>query len=383
MSPLWLLVPCVISVTTGEFVVAGLLPQVAEAFGVPVGRAGLTITAYAFGMIVGGPLVTALTAQADRRGVMIALLLVASVGNLASALAPAFPVLLAARVLTGLTTSTFFAQAIVVSVRSRPPEHAARTVATLALGMTAAMVAGAPLGVMIADLWGWRSTFVVLGAATLLSCLVLVLGLRLAPEPGRRSALSELRELGRPRVLVALGHTVLGAMGVLMVMNYLAPLLTTVAGFPPSALAGLMLAYGLGAALGNLAGGFLHDRFPRGSAAGLLLVLAGALLAAWGVAGHPWATVAAVVAIGALGFALVPGMQARVLAAADAAPTLAVAVNASGYQLAVAAAGLLGGVIVDSPSGGATALFPAAAALTLLAAAALLAAPRARPLSAR
>lgn len=135
MARLVVLMFCVVSITTGEFVVAGILPEVASDLGVTVGTAGLLVTAYAVGMIVGGPVLTALTAAVDRHRLMLVLLTVAVVGNLASALAPTFSVLLAARVLTALVTSTFFAQAIVVAVRSGPPARAASTVAKLAFGM--------------------------------------------------------------------------------------------------------------------------------------------------------------------------------------------------------------------------------------------------------
>src|SRR5688572_4292224 len=125
---------CVFGITTGEFVVAGILPDVAGDLTVSIPAAGLLVTAYALGMIVGGPAVTALTARFPRRPLILALLGIAILGNVASAVAPAYPVLFAARVVTALVTSTFFANAIVIAASTAPPGRQASTVSKLAFG---------------------------------------------------------------------------------------------------------------------------------------------------------------------------------------------------------------------------------------------------------
>lgn len=362
MLRLAILMFCVFSITTGEFVVAGILPEVARDLGVTVGTAGLIVTAYATGMIIGGPVLTALTAAVDRKRLMLALLGVAVTGNVLSALAPGFAALLVARVVTALVTSTFFAQAIVVAVRSAPPERAATTVARLAFGMNLAMIIGAPVGTAIGGQWGWRATFLVIAAACLLGLWLVSALITSPPEATRTSAVTELRVLRRRPVLLALAITAVGNVGVLMVFTYLAPLLTGIAGHPEERLPTLLLAYGVGAAIGNLVGGTLYDRNPRLFQPALLGLLAAALVVTWSVAEATMPTAVAVVVIGALGFAVIPGMQARVMAAATEAPTLAMAVNASGYQVAAACAGFLGGFIADS---GARPIYLVGAGLTL------------------
>jgi MFS transporter, DHA1 family, inner membrane transport protein len=355
---------CVFSVTTGEFVVAGILPDVAAELGVSVGTAGALVTAYAVGMIIGGPLLTALTAASDRKRLMVVLLGVEVLGNVMSALAPGFAWLLVGRLITALGTSTFFANAIVVAVRSAPPGKAATTVARLAFGMNLAMILGAPIGTAIGHQWGWRATFWVIGLACLV-CLGLVSRLVTSPdEEGRRSAFAELRVLRRRPVMLALSITAVGNVGVLMVFVFLAPLLVNVAGHSDGRVPLLLLGYGLGATVGTLLGGSLYDRDPRRFQPLMLGLLAGALAGTWTIAAGPLPTAAAVVVIGALGFAIVPGMQARVMHAAAEAPTLAIAVNASGYQVAAACAGLFGGVIADSAAGPRL-IYLVAAALTV------------------
>lgn len=364
MTQLSILMFCVFSITTGEFVIAGILPRVAADLEVTVGTAGLLVTAYAVGMIVGGPVLTALTAHVDRKRLMLVLLGVAVAGNAVSATAPDFRLLLGARVVTALVTSTFFAQAIVVVIRSVAPDRAATAVARLALGMNLAMVLGAPLGTVIATTWGWQMTFAAIGAACLLG-FSLVAGLITSPpEEARSSATAELQVLRRRPVLLALAITAVGNVGVLMVFSYLAPLLTDVAGHPAGRLPVLLLGYGIGATIGSLVGGALFDRRPRTAQPVLLGCLAAALALAWSVAVKPSPSVIAGVVIGALGFAIIPGMQTRVVSAAREAPTLAMAVNASGYQVAAAAAGLVGGMIVDSAAGPRS-IYLVAAGLTL------------------
>lgn len=356
---------CVFGITTGEFVIAGILPDVAAGLAVSIPAAGLLVTAYALGMIVGGPVLTALTARFPRKKLITALLGVAVAGNLASTLAPGYPVLFAARVISACVVATFFANAIVIAVASTPPDRQASTVAKLALGMNLAMILGAPLGTAIGHALGWRATFAAITAV----CLV---GLFLvwrtvpdeAPKPadGDHDVRSELRVFGDRDVRLAIALTAVGNAGLLAVFTYLAPLLTEVAGFRAEAVAGLLLVYGVGAALGNLVGGWLYDRAPSASMLGLLALLTAVLAVAWWTGTHPVPAAVTVFLLGAVGFAVIPGMQARVLSTAAEAPTLAIAVNASAYQVAAAFAGWLGGRVIDTA--GVRPIYLVAAAVT-------------------
>lgn len=343
---------CVFAITTGEFVIAGILPAIARELAVSIPATGLLVTAYAIGMIVGGPLLTAFTAHFPRRPLIVVLLAIAIAGNVASALAPDYPMLFAARVVTSLVTSTFFANAIVIAVSTAPPGRQASTVSRLAFGMNLSMILGAPIGTFVGGAFGWRSTFAVIAACCALG---LALVLRLVPDvrtaTPATSAMSELRVFRGRDVQVAILVTAVGNAGLLMMFTYFAPLLTDVAGFPSGAIAGLLLLYGLGATVGNFAGGWLSDRAPMRAQLGLLALLSAALLLMWWAGDSTALSVIMVFVLGALGFSVIPGMQARVLSTADAAPTLAMAVNASAYQLAAACAAWLGGRVIDGGLG--------------------------------
>ncbi|MEU7745753.1 MFS transporter [Nonomuraea sp. NPDC049158] len=346
--PVLSLMLCVFGITTGEFVIAGILPDIADDLAVSIPAAGLLVTAYAIGMIIGGPVLTALTARFDRRPLILVLLAVVIVGNLASALAPTYAVLFAARIITALVTSTFFANAIVIAASTAPPGRQASTVSKLVFGMNLSMILGAPIGTFIGNGFGWRSTFVTIAVCCVLGLLLV---LRFVPDvrnatPGT-SALAELRVLRGREVRRAIAVTAVGNAGLLIVFTYFAPLLTGVTEFAAAAIPVLLLVYGVGAAVGNFAGGWLSDRAPMSSQLGLLAVLAATLVLMWAVSGGTAITAVLVFVIGALGFSVIPGMQTRVLTTASAAPTLAMAVNASAYQLAAAFAAWLGGRVID------------------------------------
>jgi DHA1 family inner membrane transport protein len=353
---------CVFGITTGEFVIAGILPDISTDLGVSIPAAGLLVTAYAIGMIIGGPVLTALTARYPRKPLIITLLVITVVGNLASAFAPTYPMLFAARIITSLVTSTFFANAIVTAASTAPPAKQASTVSRLVFGMNLAMVLGAPIGTLIGSAYGWRATFIAIAAVCTLG-LVMTLKLVPAVASAGTSAVAELRVFRNRDVQLAIGVTAIANVGLLMVFTYFSPLLTDVTGFAGSTVAGLLLIYGVGAAIGNFVGGWLSDRALMPSQLGLLALLTAALVVTWAASGSVVITGVMVFVVGALGFSVIPGMQTRVLSTATAAPTLAIAVNASAYQLAAAFAGWLGGRVIDGP--GLKPVYLVAAAVTV------------------
>ncbi|MBN9747089.1 MFS transporter [Amycolatopsis sp. A1MSW2902] len=334
----------VFSLTTGEFVIAGILPDVAAGLSVSVGSAGLLVTAYAIGMIVGGPLVTLATARVARKPLIAGLIVVSMAGNLGSAFAPGYALAVVSRFVAGLVVATFFAVAIATVVSMAPPGKAVSTIAKVTMGLNLGIVAGSPLGTVLGHHLGWRATF---GAVAVVSGIALLLVLRFVPaQPATGSVRGELRVLADRNVWQAIGLTVLGNVGVVTVFTYIAPLLTDVSGFSSELLPVLLVLYGIGAVAGNYLGGRWADRALLPSLAWMLAALVVALAAAWLGSPVKPVMIGLVFVLGMLAFGIVPGMQARVIAAGSSAPTLAVAVNASGFQLAAAVAGLLGGQVI-------------------------------------
>lgn len=366
--PVLSLMLVVFSFTTGEFVIAGILPEVAADLSVSVPSAGLLVTAYAVGMIVGGPVVTVLTVKVARNRLIVGLITVSVLANLCSTVAPTFGTLLVARFAAGLVIATFFAVAIATATSTAAPGKEASTVAKVTLGMNLGLILGTPIGTIIGQNFGWRATFATLATFTLVA-LAMVLRFVPAqpamPQSAQAAAITdELRIFSRRDVRLAIALTAVGNVGVVTVFTYIAPLLTDISGFSSGAIPTLLLVYGVGAVTGNFLGGWLADKALMPSIAGLLTALAAVLTLFWLVSDHPVMSAVLTFILGALAFAIIPGMQTRVLTVASAAPTLAVAVNASGFQLAAAFAGWLGGRVIDSPLG-LRSLYLVAAVLTL------------------
>lgn len=361
--PLLSLMLVVFGLTTGEFVIAGILPDVAAGLAVPVPAAGRLVTAYALGMIVGGPVVTALTARLPRRPLVAGLVTVSVLANLGSAAAPGYGLLLAARFAAGLVVATFFAVAIATAVSTAAEGRQASAVAKVALGMNLGIVLGTPLGTLVGQHLGWRAAFAAVAAVTLAGLLMVLRFVPAIPAPAG-SVRGELRVFAGRDVRLAIALTALGNVGVVTVFSYIAPLLTDVSGFGEGVVPALLLVYGAGAVAGNFLGGRLADRSLMPSLAGLLAALAAVLVLFWAAGGVRLLAVPLVFVLGVLAFAIIPGMQTRVLSAAGAAPTLAVAVNASGFQVAAAFAGWLGGAVIDHGPG-ARSLYLVGAALTV------------------
>ena len=349
--PIFSLMLLVFSLTTGEFVIAGILPDVAADLSVSIPAAGQLVTTYAVGMIVGGPVVTVLTARLARKPLIAGLIAVSVIGNLVSVVAPNYPVVLVSRFVAGLPVATFFGVAIATAVSMAPAGKQASTVAKVALGLNLGIILGAPIGTLIGQGLGWRATFLTVAALSVAALGLVLRFVPARPAAATGSVLGELRVFAGRDVQLAIALTAVGNVGIVTVFTYIAPLLTNVSGFTSRAVPLLLLVYGTGAVIGNFLGGWLSDKALMPSVTGLLAALAGILALFWLVSPSQVPAAILTFVIGVLAFAIIPGMQTRVLTTASAAPTLAVAVNASGFQLAAAFAGLLGGWVITGGPG--------------------------------
>lgn len=356
---------------TTEFVIMGLLLQVSADLGVSVAAAGLLISGYALGVCVGAPLLTAATARLPRKTVLLALMAVFTLGNLACALAPDYPLLMAARVLTSLAHGSFFGVGSVVATRLVAPERRASAIAVLFTGLTAATLLGVPAGAWLGLQHGWRATFWAVAALGVLATLVIAWCVPADRAPESAPSLAEeIKVVVRPQVLLALAATVFGYAGVFAVFTYIQPLLTRLAGFDDAAVSPILLVFGLGFVVGNLLGGRFADRRLVPTLLATLALLA-VVLGAMGVAlWHPWSAVLFTGLLGAAAFATVAPLQMRVLQQAEGAgQNLASSLNIAAFNLGNAIGAAFGAQVVDSGLG--LGALPALAALLTLAGLAL------------
>ncbi|RCH66465.1 MFS transporter [Streptomyces sp. SDr-06] len=336
---------------TTEFVIMGLLPEVAGTFDVSIPTAGYLVSGYAVGVMLGAPLMTILGTKISRKRMLMLLMGFFIVGNVLSAAAPVFGLMLAGRVVASLAHGAFFGIGSVVAADLVAPEKKAGAIAMMFTGLTVANVVGVPIGTLVGQQVGWRATFYVVAALGVVGLLGVA---KLVPDMPKAEGVRLRHEIAAFRnvqVLLAMAMTVLGFGGVFAAITYITPMMTNVAGYADASVTWLLVLFGLGMVAGNLVGGRFADRALMPllyvSLSGLALVLA-----LFTVAAHDKVTSAVMVfLIGALGFATVPPLQKRVLDQASGAPTLASAVNIGAFNLGNALSAWLGGIVIAAGLG--------------------------------
>ncbi|MBB5773178.1 DHA1 family inner membrane transport protein [Brevundimonas vesicularis] len=329
-----------------EFAPMGLLPVIATDLGVSIPSAGLLISAYALGVVLGAPLMTLATGRVPRRTLLIGLAGIFTIGNALSALADNYALLMIARIITSLNHGAFFGVGAIVAAGLVPPDRKAGAVAAMFMGLTIANVVGVPLATWAGETLGWRASFWGIAMIGVMVMAALALTLPKAAAPAAGDMLAELRVLGRGRVLSALALTVIGSSAMFTVFTYIAPILREQTGASLGFVTAMLVLYGLGLTVGNWIGGKFADRSVDRT---LIVTLAGLslVLLTFAVA-MPLASISAVLIFlwGIASFALVPPLQVRVMDAARDAPNLASAVNIGAFNLGNAIGAALGGAVI-------------------------------------
>nr|WP_314483687.1 MFS transporter [uncultured Pseudomonas sp.] len=334
-----------------EFAPMGMLPSIATDLGVSIPAAGLLVSAYALGVLIGAPLMTLATVRVPRRYLLIGLMAIFTLGNLMSALASDYASLLVARVVTSLNHGAFFGIGAIVAASVVAPEKRAAAVAAMFMGLTLATIGGVPLATWFGELLGWRTAFWGIAGLGLVAMSTLWYALPNVPSPKGEGALAEIRVLTRAPVLAALLLTVVGSSAMFTVFTYIAPILQHQAGASTAFVTAMLVLFGVGLTLGNVWGGKAADRSVDRTLIFSLGVLIVVLLVFPFVLGWPLLTGAAILIWGAASFALVPPLQMRVMEAAKAAPNLASAVNIGAFNLGNAIGAALGGAVINAGLG--------------------------------
>jgi len=338
------------AIGTGEFVIMGLLPDVAQDLAVSIPQAGHVISAYALGVVIGAPLLAVLAANWPRRTLLIALMVLFAAGNFASAMAPGYLSLNLLRFVAGLPHGTFFGVAALVAASLAPPERRVTAVALVMSGLATATLVGVPLAAWLGQHFGWRAAFVLVGAIAVLACVLIRRGVPDLPAPHGASPLRELGALANTQVLLTLGIGAIGFGGMFAVFSYIKPLLTEVTGMPVGAVPVVLALFGLGMVVGNLVGARLADRSLDGAIAGLLVWNTVVLGIVVFTAPHTLLIAANVFLVGTI-VAIGPALQIRLMDVAGEAQTLAAALNHSAFNMANALGAWLGGVAIDAGLG--------------------------------
>lgn len=350
-----------------EFVIMGLLPDVATDFAVTEATAGWLITGYALSVVVGALVVTAAVTRFPRKTVLLALMCLFIAGNLISALSSSYEMMLLGRVVAALCHGAFFGIGAVVAAGLVEPAKKAGAIAMMFAGLTAANVLGVPFGTFLGQNYGWRSTF---WAITVIGVIALIGIAALVPRDtgnGEESNLRrELRAFRSLQVWLSIAVTVLGYGGMFGAFTYIAFTLTDVSGFASSSVPWLLVLFGGGLFVGNYLGGKAADRNLTATLSTLLGALTLVLVFFALTAESRPATIASLVLMGAFGFATVPGLQMRVMSFAFDAPTMASGANIAAFNLGNALGAWLGGVTISAGLGYTSPIW-AGSGITLLA----------------
>ncbi|WP_040262550.1 MFS transporter [Pseudomonas massiliensis] len=334
-----------------EFAPMGMLPSIAADLGVSIPAAGLLVSAYALGVLIGAPLMTLATARVQRRHLLIGLMAIFSLGNLLSALATSYESLLIARIVTSLNHGAFFGVGSIVAASLVPPDKRAGAVAAMFMGLTVATIGGVPLATWFGEMLGWRMAFWGIAGLGILAMVALWFALPDVPLPENEGVLAEIRVLGRGPVLAALALTVVGSAAMFTVFTYIAPILHSQAHASTAFITAMLVLFGIGLTLGNLWGGKAADRSIDRTLVVSLASLIAVLLVFTVTMRWPVLAAPSILLWGIASFALVPPLQMRVMEAAKEAPNLASAVNIGAFNLGNAIGAALGGAVISANLG--------------------------------
>lgn len=333
-----------------EFGIVGLLPEVADDFDVSEATAGYLVSGYALSVAIGAVALTAAVARFDRKKVLMGLMLLFIVGNLMSAVAPTYGLLMAGRIVAALCHGAFFGVGAVVASDMVADNKKASAIALMFGGLTAANVLGVPLGTFVGQQFGWRSTFwaiTVIGVVALAGIQALV---PRTPSSGQ-SLLGELAVFRRGQVWISLALSVLAFGAVIGAYTYIAFTLTDVSGFATGTVPWLLVVFGVGTFIGNFVGGKAADKSLNASLVGIMAVLTVVLTVFALTAENKIATIVSLLLMGTVGLSAAPGLMVRIMKYADDAPTMASGANVAAFNVGNALGAWIGGLTIAAGYG--------------------------------
>ncbi|NLS19413.1 MFS transporter [Rhizobium sp. P40RR-XXII] len=351
--PLFALFLAAFAFGTTEFVIAGILPDVAQGLDVSIPFAGYLVSGYALGIAIGGPLLTMATRQVPRRTILVALTIAFCLGQIACALAPDFATMLLFRIATAIAHGAYFGIAMVVAVGLVPQAFRGRAVAVILAGLTVSNIIGVPVGAAIGGLWGWRTTFWAMtsvGVLALAAIWALIPPTKAELQPSGHLS-REVRVLGRQQVWTSLIIVLALMIGQMVPFTYITPLLREVTGLDAMIIPWVLLLNGVGATLGVLLGGRLSDWKLMPSLIVMLAIQAAILVILYLVSPYPLLMTVTIFIWGALNFAIGAPVQARILMWTADAPSLASSLIPSGFNIGIAIAASVGAALLEGGYG--------------------------------
>jgi DHA1 family inner membrane transport protein len=347
----WILTLAAFAIGTAEFVIAGILPQIAVSLSITEGQAGYLISAYALAIVIGGPILTIYLARFNKKIVLIGLMVLFIIGNILSALAPNYNLLLVSRVVAGLVQGPFYGIGAVVATNLVSEKMAGRAVGQMFAGLTLANVLGVPAGTWISLQFGWHTTFFTVAAFGAIAMVFILTSIKSTGHSEAKDIKTQLMAFKNPMLLISLAITALSWSGFMTLYGYLAPIAMHITGYGEAAVTWILVIVGAGLIIGNILGGRSSDKnLAKASMFWAVAMLISLILVGLSVDNKILFVVTAFV-FGIASFANVPAMQLRVMKHGGEGQELAATANISAFNLANAFGGLLGGLVLDSHVG--------------------------------
>ncbi|MGF1873472.1 MFS transporter [Photobacterium indicum] len=347
----WILTLAAFAIGTAEFVIAGILPQIATSLTITEGQAGYLISAYALAIVIGGPILTIYLSRFNKKAVLSGLMIIFIIGNVLSAYAPNYNILFISRIITGLVQGPFYGIGAVVATNLVSEKMAGRAVGQMFAGLTLANVLGVPAGTWIGLTYGWHSTFLVVAALGALAMLSIIAFIKSTGHGEAKDVKSQLRAFKNPALLISLAITVFAWSGFMTLYGYLAPIAMHITGYGEDAVTWILVIVGAGLIIGNTLGGRSSDKDLNKASMFWAIAMIVSLIVVGLVVDNKILFVIAAFIFGIASFANVPAMQLRVMKHGGDGQELAATANISAFNLANAFGGLLGGMVLDSNLG--------------------------------
>ncbi|MBE8558396.1 MFS transporter [Vibrio cyclitrophicus] len=347
----WILTLAAFAIGTAEFVIAGILPQIATSLSITEGQAGYLISAYALAIVIGGPILTIYLARFNKKMVLIGLMALFIIGNILSALAPSYPLLLASRVIAGLVQGPFYGIGAVVATNLVSEKMAGRAVGQMFAGLTLANVLGVPAGTWVSLQFGWYTTFFTVAALGTIAMISILTSIKSSGHSEAKDIKTQLLAFKNPMLLISLAITAFAWSGFMTLYGYLAPIAMHITGYGQESVTWILVIVGVGLIIGNTLGGRSSDKDLGKASMFWAIAMIVSLVVVGLVVDNKILFVAAAFVFGIASFANVPAMQLRVMNHGGEGQELAATANISAFNLANAFGGFLGGMVLDSQLG--------------------------------
>ena len=345
---IWMLAIGAFAIGMTEFVIMGLLPNIARDFDVSVSQAGQLITGYALGVAIGGPIIVMLTIKWNRKYLLLALMAIFIVGNMAASFSPNYGFMMTSRIITSLAHGSFFGIGSILAASMVKPEKRASAMALMFMGLSMSNILGVPFGTLIGQNFGWPMTFIIISVIGALALIGIIIFVPMKKETVKSSVLNELKILKEKRLWLTLAVTLFGFSSVFAYFTYISTVLIDVSHVQENLISYLLIIFGIGVTLGNVVGGKLADWNLNKALKIIFSVFILYFILLYFVQMNGLLMVAGIFFFGLIGFSMSPSLQYKSTLISQDAPTLASTLNQSAFNLGNALGAFIGGVVVTN-----------------------------------